>query len=227
MANSFLLDLLFPKKCVNCGKLGSYICRNCFARIEFIDKPLCPVCERQSIGGKTHPGCFSKLGLDGLVVVCRYRGPISKAIQKIKYKWIWDIEKLLVDIVADNFWKFDVPAKITLVPVPLHIKRKNWRGFNQVELLANDLAKRYKQPYIDLLERKYETRTQVGLSKKDREENVRGAFIVKPQYLSKVEGGDFMLVDDVCTSGATMGECCRVLKRAGARSVWGLAVALG
>lgn len=227
MANSFLLDLLFPKKCVSCGKIGSYICKDCFSKIEFIEKPLCPVCERQAVGGKTHPGCLSRFSLDGLVVACRYRGPISKAIQKIKYKWIWDIEKSLIDIIAANFWKFDVPAKITLVPVPLHKKRKNWRGFNQAEILARDLAKRYQQPYLDLLERKYETRTQVGLSKKDRKKNVEGAFVVKEQYLSKVAGGDFMLVDDVYTSGATMGECARVLKKAGAKSVWAIAVALG
>ena len=122
---NLILDLLFPKRCVSCGRLGAYICRECFSKIEFIEKPVCPVCERQAVGGKTHPGCFSKFGLDGLVVVCRYRGSISKAIQKIKYKWVRDIEKLLVDIVADNFWKFDVPEKLTLVPVPLHKKRKN------------------------------------------------------------------------------------------------------
>lgn len=224
---SFFLDLLFPKKCVSCGKIGSYICKNCYSKIEFIEKPLCPVCERQAVGGKTHPGCFSRFGLDGLVVVCRYRGPISKAIQKIKYKWIWDIEKFLLDIVVANFWKFDVPARITLVPVPLHKRRKNWRGFNQAELLANDLARRYHQQSIDLLNRDVETKTQVGLTKKQRKENVEGAFSLKSRFSNLVPGGNFMLVDDVCTSGATMGECAKVLKKAGARSVWGLAIALG
>jgi ComF family protein len=228
-----LLDLIFPKRCVNCGRFGTYICRDCAKLIEYVDKPVCPYCERQAIGGKAHPGCLKKYGLDGLIVVCRYRGPIKGAIVKIKYKWVFDIEKILVTILASNLWKFDFPTEAVLVPVPLHARRKRWRGFNQAEILGRDLARRFKHPYADLLLRNRYTRPQVELKKDKRRENVRGAFalrlatLAQGRIISSVEGKNIILVDDVYTTGATMSECAKVLKRAGAKSVWAMAVALG
>jgi len=81
-----LLDLVFPKRCVLCGAFGKYICNNCFSKIEFVEKPVCPVCQRQAIGGKTHPKCAGKFRPDGLVVACRYKGAIKLAIKKVKYR---------------------------------------------------------------------------------------------------------------------------------------------
>ncbi|MBI3283039.1 ComF family protein [Candidatus Curtissbacteria bacterium] len=226
-----LLDLVFPKRCVSCGKLGSYICSECFSKIEFIEHPVCPHCERPAVGGRVHPGCFRKYGLNGLIVICRYRGPVRAAIVKIKYKWVWDIEKVLVDLIVQNLWKFDFPSDSALVPVPLHSKRKRWRGFNQAELLARDLAKRFKHPYVDLLIRNRDTKPQVDLKSGERKKNVLGAFSLR--HASRGEqnrnlvGKSFILVDDVFTTGATMSECAKVLKRAGASEVWAMAVALG
>lgn len=237
-----VLDIVFPKRCVSCGKFGSYICSECFSKIEFVDKPVCPYCERPAIGGRAHPGCSKRYGLDGLVVVSRYRGSVRAAIIKIKYKWIWDIEKVLVDLVANNLWKFDFPEDAALVPVPLHLRRKRWRGFNQAELLAKDLASRFGHPYCDLLVRNRYTKPQVELASGERKKNVLGAFSLKPlrqpeplvlnsfQDLgsgSILKGKRFLLVDDVYTSGATMSECAKALKRAGVQEVWAMAVALG
>ncbi|OGD93881.1 hypothetical protein A2697_02355 [Candidatus Curtissbacteria bacterium RIFCSPHIGHO2_01_FULL_41_44] len=235
---NLLFDFLFPKRCVSCGKFGAYICKGCFSKIEYIEKPVCSVCQRQAIGGKTHPGCRSRYGLDGLVVACRYRGPVKRAITKVKYKWIYDIEKIFVDLTADNLWRFDLPSDLTIVPVPLHSKRKRWRGFNQSEILAKSLAKKFGVDLRDVLIRTRETKSQVGLKRDERKENVKGAFSLnaiqtrfgiasQTGFVRSVEGKNFMLVDDVYTSGATMAECCRVLKKAGARQVWGLTVALG
>lgn len=220
-----LLDFLFPKRCVSCGKLGSYICRDCYSKIEFIDKPVCPVCERQAIGGRTHPGCRKSLGLDGLVVASRYQGPIREAIKQLKYRFSYDLADLLIDLLAGQIWMFDLPGSYILVPVPLHFKRKNWRGFNQAELLAGKMAKKFTVKYFEALIRIRETRPQVGLMKKERIENVRSAFDVAGKNL--VVGKNVILVDDVFTSGSTMKEACRVLKRAGADEVWAMAVALG
>lgn len=224
-----LLDLLFPKRCVSCGRFGAYICRDCFTKIEYIDKPVCPICQRQAVEGKTHPGCRNRYRLDGLVVICRYQGPIKEAIAKVKYKWVYDVEKVLVDLIADNLWKFDLPKDLILVSVPLHAKRKSWRGFNQAEILAKSLAKSFGMPFADVLVRVRETATQVGLKRDKRKENVKGAFALRQAQgrTIDVKGRDIVLVDDVYTSGATMGECCRVLKKAGAGEVWGMAVALG
>ncbi|MDO8487681.1 MAG: ComF family protein, partial [Candidatus Curtissbacteria bacterium] len=236
------LDLVFPKRCVGCRRVGPYICADCVGKIEFVEKPVCPICQRQAIGGKTHPGCSGKYRLDGLIVAARYRGPVKTAIQKVKYKWVFDIEKILVDLVSKQLWKFDFPQEAILTAVPLHIKRKRWRGFNQSEILAKTLAKKFKVKYGDFLVRKIETKTQVGLSREDRKKNIRDAFALslsrqtnpsaRHSYSSSrhpelVSGSNIILVDDVYTSGATMGECAKVLKKAGAKSVWGMVVALG
>ncbi|OGD97977.1 hypothetical protein A3A49_02060 [Candidatus Curtissbacteria bacterium RIFCSPLOWO2_01_FULL_38_11b] len=246
-----LLDFIFPKKCVGCGKFGAYFCNGCYNKIEFVDTPVCPVCQRQAVGGKTHPGCAGRFRLDGLVVACRYQDPVKRAIAKVKYKWAYDIEMVFVDLLAQNLWRFDLPDEVVLVAVPLHSKRENWRGFNQSEILAESLSQKFKVPHLALLSRNRATQTQVGLKKEERKKNVRGAFAIgssgqeerKPfdfaqafgseaqarrgKIMTDVRGQDIILVDDVFTSGATMAECAKVLKRTGAKSVWGMAVALG
>ena len=220
-----LLDFIFPKRCVSCSQVGAYICRGCFSKIEFVDAPVCPACQRQAIGGRVHPGCAKRYGLDGLVVACGYRDPIKVAIKKVKYKWVYDIESILVDLLALRIWKFDLAQSVILVPVPLHKKRKNWRGFNQAEILAKTLSRKFATNYAEILIRNRETKTQVGLSRDDRKKNVRDAFSLAGGV--SIGGEDLVLVDDVYTSGATMAECAKVLKRSGAKSVWGIAVALG
>lgn len=222
------LDLVFPKRCLGCGRLGGYICRGCSPKIVFIKEPFCSECELRAEGGKTHPECQTKQSLDGLVVVCRYKGLVRSAIQKIKYKWSFDISKVLVDLLTQNLWRFNFPKKAILVPIPLHPKRKKWRGFNQAEILAQELSKRLGQPTLNLIERTRESRTQVGLSKKERNLNVANVFSLGGSLSNfDVRGRDFILVDDVFTSGATMRAVCGVLKRRGARSVWGMAIASG
>ena len=221
----FVLDLLFPKRCVSCGKFGGYICSTCFLKIEFVENPVCPECQRQAIGGRTHPGCSRRFGLDGLVVSCKYRGPIRKAIQKIKYRFASDIHKILVSLIADSIWRFNLPKNIVLVPIPLYRSRKNWRGFNQAELLARDLAIRFGEKYrSDLLKRTIDTKTQVGLSGDERRKNIKGAFVVNQNL--KIKNQNFILVDDVFTTGSTMMEAAKVLKMAGAGEVWAMTVAL-
>lgn len=219
------LDFLFPKRCVGCGRVGSYVCKNCYAKIELIEKPVCPVCQRQALGGKTHPGCQTKYSLDGLVVAARYSGPVKKAIAKVKYRWAYDVGKILVDLVAAGLWKFDLPRDLILVPIPLHLKRLRWRGFNQAEILADLLSKKFHVRSVNFLKRTVNTRPQVGLVRDNRRKNIKGAFKLAPK--SDLAAKNLMIVDDVFTSGATMAEAARVLKRNGAGSVWALAVALG
>ena len=225
-----LLDFIFPKKCIGCGKLGDYFCSSCKEKIEYIENPVCPVCQRQAVGGKIHPKCQTRYTLDGLAVACRYRDPVKIAIQKVKYRWVYDIEKVLVDLLSTQIYKFNIPQKVILVPVPLHKKRKNWRGFNQAEILAKTLAKKFKVEYSDVLFRNRETKTQVGLKRDERRDNVRGAFSLRSDLRDPsaiVQSENIVLVDDVYTSGATMAECAKVLKKSGVKSVWGMAVALG
>lgn len=218
-----LLDFIFPKKCVGCRRYGGYICQDCMVVVRFA-QPICPICQRAAIGGRTHPGCASKYGLDGLIVGCCYNGPVKSAIRLVKYRWHFDVAKVLVDIASENIWKFKMPTHYVLVPIPLHVSRQRWRGFNQAEKICEILEKKFGVRYQRLLKRSVATRTQVGLSRDERKKNIKGAFEVVGQI---EKGMRIILVDDVFTTGSTMSEACRVLKAAGAGEVWGMAVALG
>lgn len=158
-----------------------------------------------------------------MVSGARYQGPVKKAISRLKYRWVWDIGEVICDLISTNLWRFNFPQNVVLVPIPLHKKRKNWRGFNQAELISSLLAKKFGVRVVGLLERVVETKTQVGLTKEQRKENIKGAFAVK----NKIPGSTLVLVDDVYTTGATMQEACKVLKKAGAKEVWGMVVAVG
>src|SRR3990172_11656582 len=128
-----LLDLLFPKTCVGCGKFGSYICENCLKKIEYLETQVCNECYKLAIGGQTHPYCQKSHGLDGVISLVNYKSPVREMIQQLKYRFTTSLldeisEKLLFDkiLVRHKNW--------TVLPLPLHHSRQNFRGFNQAEL---------------------------------------------------------------------------------------------
>ena len=99
----FLLNLLYPRRCLSCGKLGQYICDHCLTEIQFIDKGICPVCRKPAIDGKTHPKCQTRYSLDGLTSFFGYQGVIREAIKRIKYKpFAYDISKILVFLALEK-----------------------------------------------------------------------------------------------------------------------------
>ena len=123
-----ILDLFFPKRCVSCGRLGGYLCADCYQKIEIVTYPVCPYCLRQAIGGRVHPRCKKAYGLDGLVIAARYKGPVKLLIRKLKYRWVSNIRDVLIELLVANISRFDLPQDAVLVPVPLHTRRKKWRG---------------------------------------------------------------------------------------------------
>lgn len=234
----WFLDLLFPRRCLSCGKFGKYICDGCVSEIEFIDTNICPVCEKLAIGGRPHPGCQGEYSLDGLNSIFSYQGVIREAIKKIKYKpFAFDISRALVSLALEKinqenplFSLFTqiVKKRPIFVPIPLYTSRERVRGFNQAEVLGKILAEEWNLQFVkDLLLRKRATRPQYRLKKEEREENVKGAFEVNKKYLAGNLRGNFkvILFDDVWTTGATMRTCGNILKRAGAKFVWGLTLA--
>jgi competence protein ComFC len=160
-----------------------------------------------------------------LIVACKYKGPVRDAIKSVKYKWQFDVASVLVNLLVFNIWRFSLNKDLVMVPIPLYKNREKWRGFNQAAKLTQLLSEKFNHKYVFLMERVKNTKTQVGLSRKQRKSNIKGAFIVSSDF--KIRGKEFLLVDDVYTSGATMAEACRVLKKAGAKEVWGMVVALG
>jgi len=119
-----------------------------------------------------------------------------------------------------------LPKVDMIIPVPLHPRRLKERGFNQSQLLGRVLAKKLNIPCDPfILIRTKDTDPQVGLSEKERRENVRGAFAISPGMCSHIEGKTLLVLDDVMTTGATVEECARTLKSAGAEKVCVLTIA--
>jgi len=117
-------------------------------------------------------------------------------------------------------------ADFLLIPVPLAKRRIRWRGFNQAEEIAKNLAEYLEIPLInDVLIKTKETLPQIDLAEEARKENIKGAFLIKNE--EKIKGKKILLIDDVYTTGSTLEESSRILKKAGAREVWGAVVARG
>lgn len=148
---------------------------------------------------------------------------MRKAIHQLKYYNLKAISCCLAELLADYLQSNPLPGE-TLVPVPLHPHRLRERGYNQSSLLARELGKLVGLPVIeDCLVRVKEAKPQVkALSVKERQENVIGAFACRDD---KVSDKQIILIDDVCTSGATLESCATALKNGGAISIWGLTLA--
>lgn len=225
-----LLDFLFPRRCLGCGNLGQYFCRDCTEDIKPIENQVCPVCEKPAIWGKTHPRCQTKYSLDGLTSIFLYQGIIKKAIGKLKYRFVTDLAEELINLTCqyfDNYKSYFINHKsYILIPVPLHSRRLRWRGFNQAELLGKMLAKEFNwQILTDILTRHKYAKPQIKLRGKERKENIRGVFQINPNCKLLIVNSKFVLFDDVWTTGSTLRECGKVLKMAGAKEVWGLTLA--
>jgi len=228
------LDFLFPKACINCRKFGSYLCSNCFAYVVFVDTGFCVACQRAAIGGLTHPSCKTSFTIDGVFSSLAYKGVVKKLIYKFKYKpYLANLRDLLTDFFYEGLIQKEIfysllKDKSILVPIPLYANKLKKRGYNQSLLLAEKLGQKLDIKVLDGLKRIKNTKTQVGLSQKERAENIKNAFVIKEKYSRQIKGfKQVFLVDDVVTSGATLREAAKILKKAGIRKVWGVTLAHG
>lgn len=223
-----LLDLLFPKHCIGCKKSGEYLCPYCFATISFDPQMTCTVCNRASLDGKTHPVCRGKYTLDGAFAAVSYKGTVRKLVYQLKYQpyltdLLSDIGSLCYEaLIQQEIFVRLISAKPILVPIPLSTKKLRKRGYNQAELLAKELGRRFGLEVLPILKRVKETKPQYGLKREERMENMKGAFEINGKI--KNEKRVVILVDDVLTTGSTMQEGARVLKKEGFTKVWGLAL---
>lgn len=221
------LDLVFPKKCVGCGKYGGYVCEKCEVGL-WEEEQICPSCCRNSRYGIRHKYC--KGDLEGLTCLWAYEGLARKLISNVKYRYFYDqLDKLVIldDRIELEFFRRFLTVDPVVVPVPLHPKRLRERGFNQATLIGEAFAARHSLAYNShLLLRVKETKPQVGRTREERLESLNGAFNITPRPPLNLRGGaNILLVDDVWTTGATMRECARVLRAAGVKQVWGFVLA--
>jgi len=225
-ASDLVLDLLFPPQCVCCNADGSFLCDDCRRNIQPIDAPFCPVC---GYPGARHPDdcrqCHSHPlhHLRGIRSVALFESrPLRTAIHKFKYQNYHVLAKSLAPLLATCYTTTKLNTE-TIVPVPLHRTRYKYRGYNQAELLANELAKLIHQPInAQTLIRHRSTKSQMTLNAVERQHNVANAFICRNNHL---QNKTVLLIDDVCTTGATLDACAEAMRQAGAEAVFGLTLA--
>ena len=223
-----IADLVFPVYCLSCGIEGKFVCDGCIPRLARLDRQICIVCQTPAPFGKTHPQCVSANKLDGIISALPYRNPqIANLIETFKYKFIDDLSPILSKFLIDEIENQNLNgyfSGFTLIPIPLHPRRYSWRGFNQAELIAQSLSKDLEIPVNkELVKRIKFTQPQVKLERSARQENMKDAFGLTQAQTA----GKYLLVDDVVTTGATLNEIAKLLKRSGASEVWALTVAHG
>ena len=196
-----LLDLIFPPVCVGCGRVDALLCAHC--RETFIP-PQLPT--------NTLPPSISEA-----LALGDYTGPLQKAVHALKYDRLTALAAPLGAMLADRIQQTGWPQSLIL-PIPLHQTRLARRGFNQTALLSQEAAQILGWAWRDdVLLRIRETPTQVGLNYQGRQENVRKAFAINdPAVLADRA---VILVDDVLTTGATLGECATTLAAAGVQTI--------
>jgi ComF family protein len=223
-AKDFLIGLIFPKICLSCGANGFSLCPRCQNKIKILKIDTCIYCGKISPRGKICQNCKGKSSLTGVIVAAKYSGIIKKSIHQLKYDGNTELLQPLGKILIKKFSDSRISGQIIATSVPLHLTRKNTRGFNQSELLGKYMAKEVGVRYEELLKRIKSTESQIKFHRYERIDNLKGAFKAETKNLS---GKKIILVDDVCTSGATLEACAKELRRAGAREVWGLVLAHG
>ena len=226
----FIADLLFPLECVNCRRAGEALCRDCLNKIPPSEQGLCYICNRKAADYGVCADCRQLSALDEIYAAAKFKNSIiDKAIHNLKYNYIEELAATLANFLAlnltDNHFQKSLPEAL-LIPIPLHEKRYLERGFNQSELIAETLARLWDcQTRSDLLRRKKHTSQQALLNREARLENMKQAFdCVEPDA---VKNRHIILIDDVLTSGATMSEAARELKKSGARQVCAVVLAHG
>ncbi|MCL5410717.1 MAG: ComF family protein [Patescibacteria group bacterium] len=221
---SFFLEIFFPKRCVNCGKIAlHFVCPVCVQNIEKVKTSTCPVCGKISQFGKFCPNC-KKAELGGIITAARYEiGPIKEMVHHLKYSGMTSLAEMLGELIVERLEREMPRGNIVVVPVPLHRKREFSRGFNQAELIARYISKRLNISGGMALSRVKNTESQVKLSGDLRKKNLIDAFACTDEEL--ILGKTVLLVDDVTTTGSTLIECAKILKQNGAKKVFGVVVA--
>lgn len=146
------------------------------------------------------------------------------AVHALKYRNFRALSQPMGELMADYLRRSHIPGDV-LVPIPLHHRRLRERGYNQSELLARELSKTVSLPVLDNVLRRVKNSSPQAraTSVAERYQNVKGAFVCENN--GRIAGKAVIVIDDVCTSGATLEACAEVLKIAGAVSVWGLTFA--
>lgn len=235
-----LLDFLFPKKCPICGVLLKYgeseICQSCYKTLPRIREPRCARCGKPlaTVEEQYCHDCEEKSKRADVLVkgtaLWLYDIRMKRAMADFKYEGCVEdgafFAKELYRFCGSDIKSWHIDA---IVPVPLHRRKQQFRGYNQAAVLAEALSQYIQLPVLNgVLKRKCYTKPQKGLTPKQRARNVAGAFALGVHAKEQlVNVRRILLVDDIYTTGATLEACGRVLRRAGVQEVYFTCLCIG
>ena len=219
-----VIKLIFPAVCISCGKFGDFICVDCEKKLSRLLPPICQRCGKPESSAQYCPECWRKQSdLSGIRSVFIFEGIIRTAVHELKYYHLRAISSLLGEYMA-IYYRDNALSCDYLIPVPLHPKRFGQRGYNQSELLTAKMSEITGVPMLnDAIVRVIDNEPQARtVSVEERRHNVENVFSCKN---SLVRGKEVMIVDDVCTSGATLEACAKSLIGGGAKKAFGITLA--
>ena len=220
-----LLDVIFPYSCHLCGIYlaeGAF-CSACWPKLELLDFPACPRCFFQfpfEVGSKCGKCEVGHYYCDSIRSPIRYNEAAKALLLRFKNGNQSGISSILANMMLRLIPEFEFDC---VVAIPLHRLRRIWRGYNQSELLAREICAITGKPNLShLLIRSRFTSSQGNFGKSDRIKNIKNAF----QTVSSFRNMRVLLIDDVCTTGSTLEECAKELKKAGAEKVHSITAAM-
>lgn len=221
-----LIDLVFPKQCINCSTTGAYLCKNCKRKL-YPHPEICPYCHRASKDYRTCIDCKTNKDnyLEGIIIPFAYTDLLKKLIIKLKYFHKKDISGFLVERleialqanqsfqVRENRDKYNASnSKIVITWIPSYRYREYFiKGYNQSKILAKKLSEITDIPCVCIAKKQKHTKTQASLNRNGRLYNLKNAFSLT-KNLSLLGNETLLIVDDITTTGSTINELAKIVK---------------
>ena len=230
---NFFLELFFPKSCLGCKQPGTYLCRDCFNKIKLAQNNKCFFCEKTVDKGKICIECRKENWLDRVICATEYKEPLTRdLIKTFKYGYVKELANPLAELMIKTLDDLEFGfsnSDFVVVPIPLYKHRLHYRGFNQAELIAKELANHFQLPIeTEILQRKASKTPQAKIKDiEKRKINIENVFAINPEFAEKIKGKTIILIDDVITTGATLVEAAKILKENKAKEVWAITIAKG
>lgn len=226
------LNLLFPAKCIICDNYNTdaEICTDCWSRISFITKPYCALCSYpfsyESDAAAICGYCIiKKPKYDRAISLLKYDEHSKELMHKFKYHGQLHILAYLVQLML-NMGQDIIKEADIIAPVAMHKHKLLRRGYNQAALLSMKIAAKTDLQYCpELLVKKTDTVPQAGLKREQRLKNIKGSFAIHPQYIGGIKRKNILLIDDTIATGATISECCRILRKEKVAKIFVLTIA--